>query len=248
MEKVKEKVYCSRCSRKTNHTYLEQKGQLLQYTMSGDPINDYEWEETYSIIQCMGCDKIAFLSEYSGLDTDYYNEEADYFGRAIIYTVYPEEPKKVPPSLRPMRINKFTNVPDFINSVYVEVVNAYNSDSAILGAVGLRTIVEAICKDAKITDGFVFDSDGNQKLGKGNNPIRSDSLVGKINGLVEAGFITKKQSDALHQVRELGNYAVHEIEMPARRTVKVGIEVVSTILLNIYELEKIKISPKKAAN
>ncbi|MCQ4363027.1 DUF4145 domain-containing protein [Mycobacterium gordonae] len=233
--------------KKTNHSYIESNGITLQYSLHGDPIHDFEWDESYSIIQCMGCDKVAFLIEYSGLDTEVYDDERDYFYRQVTYTVYPEEPQKVPLSLKAMPIKQFTNVPDFVNGVYVEVVNAYNSDSTILGAVGLRTIVEAICKDAKVVDGLVYDDNGNFKTDKKNQPIRSESLLGKINGLVEAGLITKKQSDVLHQVRELGNYAVHEIEMPARKTVKVGIEIVSNILLNMYELDNLSISPKKGA-
>jgi hypothetical protein len=146
---------------------------------------------------------------------------------------------------KPIDTKKFESVPEFIYQIYEEVIKSYNSESVLLPAAGLRTIVEAICNDVKVVNGVIYDENDQMKTDKQNNPIRNNKIVGKINGLQEKAIITTSQRKVLHQVRELGNYAVHEIHFPKRRTVKLGIEIIENILENIYELGKYSIAPKK---
>ena len=144
-------------------------------------------------------------------------------------------------------INKrdFSNVPEFLANLYSQVLDAYNSESYLLSAVGLRSIIEGICKDLNVTDGYCFDESGEIKLLKDGNQLRLTNLYGKINGLVEKGLIVAKQATVLHQVRELGNYAVHEIESPTRKALYLGVEIIENILYTLYDLEKYNIAPKK---
>jgi hypothetical protein len=238
MNKLDEKVYCSSCEKKTNH------GKLMSHRTQSDPKEDFEWISVYHIVQCLGCDKISFVNEYSDV-TYFYQDEDGGFESFVDYTVYPEEPNGSNISTIVKRdYQEYTNVPNFIKDLYFQVIDAFNFKSLLLCAVGLRTLIEAICKDLNVVDGFLYDESGEIEVDKNGHQKRSDNLYGKINGILEKGVITNKQSKILHQVRELGNYAVHEIEAPNRATVRGGIEIIENILHNIYELDKYDVSPR----
>ncbi|WP_340010804.1 DUF4145 domain-containing protein [Paenibacillus sp. FSL H7-0690] len=243
MEILSEKLYCKRCKRHTNHKVLSNDNIPLSYTISASGFDDYNFHDEYHIVQCMGCDNVCFANVYSGDDCQEVDEDG-YLFYDTVYTVYPEEPKPVAIKRIFYQVSNFTNVPSFINQVYHEVVSSFNTEANLLPAVGLRTIVEAICKEVKVIDGFVYKEDGTQVVNKEGNPLRSDNLQGKINGLHEMGIITLPQRNILHQIRLLGNYAVHEIEFPKRKTIRLGIEIIEKTLENIYELDKYDLNIK----
>ena len=56
------------------------------------------------------------------------------------------------------------NVPRFIKDIYEEAVKSYNVDSLILCSVGLRMIIEAVCKEKGIDKEYLVNQDGTQKL------------------------------------------------------------------------------------
>lgn len=237
METLSEKLYCQRCKRHTNHHTLSKDNVSLTYTISSSYYDDYHFHDEYHIVQCLGCDNVCFANVYSGDDCQAVDENGHLFYDTA-YTVYPEEPKREVVNKKIFhQVINFTNVPTFINQVYHEVVAAVNTGANLLPAAGLRTIVEAICKDIEVSDGFVYNEDGTH-MEKNGGRVRSNKLQGKINGLQELGVITLPQRNILHQVRKLGNYAVHEIEFPKRRTISLGIEIIEKTLENIYELDK----------
>jgi hypothetical protein len=240
MKKLKEKVYCRECKNKTWHEIIQ------EHKDGSSPEDEYQWSANYYIVQCRGCDTLAFVREYS--DEDHINYgEYDKMEWYNDYYVYPEPPVKEndTPKLKSIEPQILNEVPDFIYGLYNQVVQVFNLNYLILCAVGLRTIIEALCKDVGIVDGLIYDEQGNPRQDKKGNYIRSSRLVGRINGLVEKGFIAHRQAKVLHQVRELGNYAVHEVEEPTRRTLKQGIEIIELLLINVYELNKYDIAPKK---
>jgi hypothetical protein len=240
MERLKEKVYCHSCRRKTNH------GIIYEHTTYSKPSDPIQWQQRYGIIQCLGCDNVGFVVVYG----DEEQWEIDEFGERVwydTYTVYPEEPKQIGSDLASwnnIEARYFEKVPDFISELYNQVVSVYNLKSNLLCAIGLRTIIEAICKDVNVQDGYIYNEDGSIKEENGRQ-VRSSKLVGKINGLMEKQLITINQTDILHQVRELGNYAVHEIKNPTRSTLRKGIEVIEHILISIYEMDNLKVFAKK---
>ena len=61
--------------------------------------------------------------------------------------------------------------------------------------------------------------DGPKEITKKNGTKvvkRFKNLEGKIAGLYEKGFLTKKSSTILHEHRFLGNEAVHELSQPSK--------------------------------
>lgn len=231
------KVYCQKCNIKTNYKVLR------DYETGSNGGEELQWVHKFYIIQCLGCETIAFLTEYGDEDQWEFDEHTKQRNWYNEFTVYPEEPKKelyIPKeNLAP---KKFTDVTSYIYNIYIEVIKAYNSKSYFLSALGLRTIVEAICKDRNISDGYVLNDDGEKAINQSGEIVRSTKLNGLINGLHENGHITFNQSSVLHQIRKLGNETTHEITFPRPNTILKGINVIEMILHEIYQLDKINIT------
>jgi len=238
MEKLDEKVYCHSCKRDTNHSVI--------YCHTVNHI-DFDQEITafdnYYVVQCRGCDRVGFVHE----EWDKSMEGFDQYGEWIEYSilkVYPEEPKTNRTGFNLVPKQHY-NVPEILRELYKQTVDACNAKSYFLAAIGLRMIVEGICKDQEITDGYLLDENGNKRLSNDGTIKRTINLVAKINGLVEKGYIVTKEAQILQQIRELGNYTVHEIESPKRSLIVSGIKVIEHIFLTIYDIDMYKVSPKK---
>lgn len=93
-----------------------------------------------------------------------------------------------------------------------------NSSSPILSALGLRTLIEAICVNQKIS---------------GNN------LEEQIEGLAKEGVLAPAQATILHSHRFLGNVAAHEILAPEPRELVAALEIAETVLRTIYFLPRL---------
>jgi hypothetical protein len=232
--KIQEKLYCKNCKRRTNHGYI------LKHEESGR--EDIQWMETHYITKCLGCDTVAFLREYGDESMQHYND----YGETENYTdifVYPEEPIKVLDLREKLHdVKEFSNAPELIEMLYSQVVSSFNLKHYLLCAVGLRMIVEGVCKELKVSEGFLLNEQGIRKLDKQGNELVRTNLEGKINGLQANEIIVKKQADILHQIRELGNVSAHELEVPKRSTIKLGIEIIENMLHNIFDLEKYQLS------
>ncbi|WP_242224692.1 DUF4145 domain-containing protein [Bacillus cereus group sp. BfR-BA-01380] len=237
MEELRERVYCSRCKGKTKHliitSYKEKSG--------GD--DDFYWYDNYYIVQCAGCDNTSFVRQYGDeFKVERINGEIE-----DTFTVYPEEPKVetdeeiwkrefemlyfMPPKL-------FRYVPQNLNNLYKQTINVYNSQQNILCAAGLRTIIEGICNELNIKKGHIYDKDGSKKLNEKNKEIYTDNLAGRIFGLYEEGHIIFTQALLLQKIKNIGNSAVHDIVEPSIEILQQTIEIIDTILYNIYELDK----------
>ena len=228
------KLYCQSCKQKTNHGYIL-KHEINQLT-EGEW--DFQWEAKYYITQCLGCDSIAFLRVYGDEDM----LEQDWEGNFVHYTekqIYPEEPTKSFLKNEVIHtVKDFEKAPESIVELYNQVVSSVNSRHYLLCAVGLRMIVEAICKETEVVEGFVRDEEGKKIVKKKGNEAIRNNLEGKINGLQTAGIIVEKQAETLHQIRHLGNVSAHELEVPKRGTIRKGIEIIENMITNIFELEK----------
>lgn len=234
------KVYCRNCKGERNHISVAEP-----YERRSTIHDDIQWQESYFIAKCMGCDTIAFVKEYGDEDTW---EENEYGEREYIslYNVYPEKPSTDEinisyPQLQ-MSPKDFEKIPEDILELYNQIIHVYNLKYYILCAFGLRTIVEAICKEVGVTGGTLFDDNKVAKLQRdGITPCNSTSLEGKIFGLYENDFILWKHALILQKVRDVGNSAAHEILTPSRKTVKDSIGIIEKVLEDIYDLDKYQI-------
>jgi hypothetical protein len=105
-------------------------------------------------------------------------------------------------------------IPGLIGSVYLETLAAYNSKSYILCAMGLRSIIEAICIDRKCK------MERNLKL--------------SIEKLRNSGNISELQVDILQNCKDFLNITFHEIKKPSRAEITAAFGAIESILASVY--------------
>lgn len=209
------KSYCATCSNPTNQKVLHE--EIVSY--KGYEDEAYWWETTtYQIIQCMGCDTISFRKLYndaamqSAFEQDTSSEE-----------LFPKR------GLHSRVIKPYRNVSIDIKKVYIETIEAYNNNLFLLSGAGVRAVIEAICIDKGIKSGPVRTNEGNSRDSKG--------LDGKISGLAAHNYLTFENADILHEIRFLGNAAVHELATPSLDDLNIAIDILELVLDNIYEIK-----------
>nr|CAF1785377.1 hypothetical protein NRS6116_04154 [Bacillus subtilis] len=251
MNVVPEKLFCRMCNRRTNHHMVtNEHGHEFKYVISHLDYDEVgiEFFEEYSIVQCRGCDTIAFLKKYGDEDMFHligpnYHSDREYFEE---YTVYPEEPKKDTHE-QLLQFNEkfeFDHLPDLISGIRNETINAYKHRMNLLCNTGIRMIIESICKVNGI-DKKPKVRRGETVLDKDNNPVMVNlSLFEKIEELQKRNLIDEKQKNILNQIRDIGNETVHEIVRPKTRELLQYLNIIDFILYNIYELPNLNFAKK----
>jgi hypothetical protein len=190
-----ERQYCNTCKIETRHTAIH-----VHETSFGLDGWYRQWD-TWSIWQCLGCEAVHFKMTTSN------SEDYDADGTFAVTTRYFPSPQEA-------SLKEYEDIPYIRREIYQEVIEAFNTNNRILCSVGLRALLEGICKDQL----------PNQK--------------GSLQDLIEAlkQMIPSKIVDNLHSVRFLGNGAVHELSMPRKSELALAIEVVEDILNILYSL------------
>lgn len=208
MEKLKlnntqgEKVWvpCGKCSGDTLHNVLFSADKH-------DEDDDGFWTlDSYQIIQCQGCTAISFRN---------YLNDAMSEGREEKGTVEEIYPSRVAGRhmLRSAHI-----LPQNISSIYKETHQALCGKQPILAGIGIRALLEAVCKE---------------KAAKGKN------LEQKIDNLEQNGILTKTGAEILHSLRILGNVSAHEVKPHSENTLGIAMDVIEHLLNDVYILPKL---------
>ncbi|MFN3444418.1 MAG: DUF4145 domain-containing protein [Bacteroidia bacterium] len=207
------KSFCSTCSRPTNQKVLKQEEIKLHEEDGG------WWEETtFQIIQCMGCDAISFRKLYNDISYQQYEDED-----ATTQELFPNR------GIHSRPIKAYRNLPIDIKKVYQETIDAYNNQLTLLTSVGIRGILEAICIDKAITEGPIKKTSGKTVISK--------NLDGKIAGLATKGHLTNDNAEILHELRFIGNTAVHELSSPSLDELKIAIGIIELVIDSIYDVK-----------
>ena len=74
------------------------------------------------------------------------------------------------------------------------------------------------------------DKQGNEKKKKVKD------LYNRIEEMFNKGIITEQQKATLHELRFLGNSALHEMDIPEKDDVSLGIDIIENMLQNLYEI------------
>lgn len=193
---------CPHCNKPTLHVILVSAEAMENYYEDGGPgqfwcVNDCQ------VVQCEGCKTLSFRKTYVDIDT----------------------PEQIPQEeLYPIRISGRHQLPDLhhvpqqVLGIYRETLTALGNNLLILAGVGIRSLVEAVCKE--------------RKTGKAN-------LEGSIDALVSQGVLTKDGAEILHSLRLMGNKAVHEVTPHNIDDLQVALDVVEHLLQGVYILPKI---------
>lgn len=175
-------------------------------------VGDFYWDTSYQIIECQGCKAISFRKTHSDSENLDFNADDEMLEPIETSTLYPSriegrtdlgyESKLLPPQ---------------IQIIYQETLQALNAYSPVLAGVGLRAIIETVCKE---------------KSAEGRN------LYEKIDDLVEKKILTPSGASILHKIRTLGNKAAHEVTPHSAEQLGLAMEVAEHILKDVYILPK----------
>jgi hypothetical protein len=94
-------------------------------------------------------------------------------------------------------------------------VNSRADQQEVLCGIGIRAIIETVCKDKSATGGDLYT---------------------KINSLIPIGVLTQDGADILHKLRTLGNNAAHEVKPHTPKELGLAFDVVDHLLLGVYIL------------
>ena len=109
----------------------------------------------------------------------------------------------------------FVKLPPKLSKLYLETVAAFNAASLLFCTLGLRALIEGVCKDKRI---------------EGSN------LEKRIDGLLK--FIPNQTLvDSLHAFRFAGNDAAHDLEAMSLSDATNAIEVMEDLLNFLYEFD-----------
>ena len=205
MEKLKmnntqgEKVWvpCGKCTGNTLHKVLFSADKY-------DEDDDGFWTlESYQIIQCQGCTEISFRNYLNDAMSDSRGE------KGAVEEIYPSR-------VAGRHVLRSAHIlPRNISNIYEETHKALCSKQPILAGIGIRALLEAVCKE---------------KAAKGKD------LEQKIDNLVEAGVLTKSGAEILHGLRILGNVSAHEVKPHSENTLDLAMDVLEHLLSDVYIL------------
>lgn len=199
-------VQCPRCVGSTAHKIL------ANANLSGGD-GHMDWQTDYQILQCSGCKTISYRSESSNSENfDYRTDE--YGNEELVY--------QITEKLYPPRIYGYSGLgedrwllPDSLRRIYDETSSALTTDQPVLTGIGVRAILETLCKD---------------KAANGN------SLFNQIDDLVSKGILTPARASVLHQIRTLGNLSAHEVAPHTPAQLSLAMTVVDHLLEEVYIL------------
>jgi hypothetical protein len=201
------KIYCHQCGRHTNSNELS-KVERHANTDYEDP-----WSEVHRFTQCGGCDALTYSVEsWSQDDWNPHTGEMD-----TNWVTYPRGEGER------RSVDTEHDFPAKVRTIYKEVISAMNNQLPVLAGVGLRALIEAICRDQGIIGA---------------------NLAALIDGLATEGVLSTKQAAILHTHRFLGNAAAHEITPAQPRELVAALDIAENVLRTIYVLPKLSAEVK----
>jgi hypothetical protein len=212
---------CKECKRNNKHhvlTSVELNGDIE----SGD--NSLQYDAVYRIIQCGGCETISYMTRsQNSEDWDFDENNHPYWNVSINYYPSRNEGRAA--------MKDSILLPGGVQRVYEETISALNNDQVVLAGIGLRALVESVCK---------------QKQAPGKN------LAEKIDGLVELGALPRDGASILHKIRAMGNDAAHEVKPHKLDHLILALSVCEHLLQGVYLLplyaEKAFVQEKNSAH
>jgi hypothetical protein len=214
------KINCLKCKTETNHSVTSEYKESNQYPF--DPIEiDNETHtpppiienKSYQIIKCDGCGDISFR-EYVEIPNMLIHKKGKYrFNDTMCEeTIYPRR------KINYKDFKRYQNIPVKLERIYRESIDAYNNDYNLLCAIGLRAIIEGVCKDKQALKRVLPD---------------------KIEELLAKNIISNNLAEALKTQKVLGDSAVHQLDIPTENELIQSIKLIEHLLNDVYEMDVI---------
>ncbi|NIK63216.1 DUF4145 domain-containing protein [Xanthomonas cannabis] len=202
-------ISCIKCAGKTVHKVV------CSYDLRGDHDDgDYslQWATDHQIIQCQGCKTVSFRKASSNSE-DWMQTSHDGGGEYLVdESIYPSRLEGIKGLGEDLHY-----LPTKVRRIYDETLQALSSQSPVLTGIGLRALLETVCKEKNAT-------------GK--------DLLKKIDSLVTACVLTPASAAILHKIRTLGNSAAHEVKPHNERQLGLAMNIVEHLLKDVYILPK----------
>lgn len=197
------RIYCKECSCLTLHSIISSFNE----NGSEDCGRGYsvDWCCKNQTIQCLGCETVSFRTVST------FSEDVDYEHNGKPF--YPEDIKYYPGRVEGVKSLDSHLLPHKVQQIYKETVLCLENEQFILAGIGIRAIVETICKD--------LEAEGR-------------TLYEKINTLKERSIVTQEGSDTLHKLRVLGNDSAHEVKAHNSRQLEVALQIIEHMLEGTY--------------
>jgi hypothetical protein len=208
---------CSKCDGQTSHKVM----LSINASEVVNPNDEFNFWEDYEVVQCQGCKTISFRNAWrASVDLIPDGEGGYEFNeQEIIY------PGRVAGR---HQLRNSLQLPSKILGIYNETHAALCNELHVLTGMGIRALIEAVCKDKSAT---------------------GVSLQNKIDSLVSVGVLTSDGAAILHSLRNMGNDAAHEVKPHSKEELNVAFDVVENLLESVYLLPlKAKKLPKKNTN
>lgn len=197
---------CLKCTGKTAHKVLVSVDVRGEETDGGCSI---QWCDDYQVVECAGCKNKSFRNVSSNSE-DHYQVGENEWEHDELVNIYPSRIE----GRKTLEIDEHY-LPNKVRGIYRETNQALNNNSPILAGIGLRALIETICKE---------------KSAEGGNLFR------KIDDLVVKQILTPAGCTILHKIRTLGNEAAHEVKPHSEKQLALAMDVVEHVLNDIYIL------------
>jgi hypothetical protein len=123
---------CIQCTGKTSHKILVSVDKSGEWSYRG---NFIQWYYIYQIVQCNGCKTNSFRF-INGNSEDHYRISEDEWETGEIEKLYPSRVEG-----RKTLENTNYYLPNKVESIYKETIQALNGSSPILAGIGLRALI-----------------------------------------------------------------------------------------------------------
>ncbi|MCI0580514.1 MAG: DUF4145 domain-containing protein [Chloroflexi bacterium] len=214
LDKTKDKQYwlpCSQCATQTVHKVImsAESEDRLDRTYEEEEDEEDQWYvrwDRYEIVECQGCKLLAVRRET--MDEDGWPGSDD--------SITTRSEGLYPSRIAGRRQLPYIDLtPQKISEIYKETHAALSHNMLVLAGIGIRAMVETVCKD---------------KGAKGR------SLATKIDNLVQQGVLTGQGAEILHSLRLMGNKAAHEVTPHSRGDLAIAFDVIENLLNSVYIL------------
>jgi len=201
-DEKKHKIICKECSRETLHSIISSFDEKGSEDCGGG--NSVDWDCANQTIQCLGCETVSFRTVSTFSEDMEYDNDGPY---------HPETIKYYPGRTKGIKSIESHLLPYSVLKIYQETILSIENEQYILAGIGIRAIVETICKDLK-TEGR--------------------DLYNKINALKERSIVTTEGAETLHKLRVLGNDAAHEVKAHDSRQLELAMQIIEHMLDGTY--------------
>lgn len=201
-------VACIECKRSTKQDVLHSFGINGEEDWGNGEW--YGWHIEYQIIRCRGCETISFRQASSN------SEDHEQVGPNEWITPVHED-------LYPNRVEgrvvkyDYKYLPTDVFGIYHESIKALNNEQPVLAGIGIRAIIEAICKE---------------------RDTKSKNLQKNIDELVTMNVLTQEGANILHKLRIMGNAAAHEVKPHTTKQLSTAMDVVEHLFEGVYVLPR----------